>query len=503
MDIFDFINNYKNHPVLFIGTGFSLRYLENSYSWEGLLKKIAFELKGNDEFFFDLKGKVYDRKSGNYDFMQLASFLQEEFNHQVSEDRNGKFKNINDEYYRQSSGGITSDKFKIYIASLLTDLDKRDGKSDELEVFNLLSKNISSIITTNYDKLIEDVTGFEPLVGNNILLSNPYGSVYKIHGSVDNPEELVFTTEDYADFDQRYDLIRAQLISLFVHNPIVFLGYSVNDINIKKILSTIFKYVQFNSEQAEIIRNNFLLVEYQEGSDSLEILDHDIDIHGYPLRINKLKTDNYIELYRALESLSLPVSTYEIRRVLDNVKDITSGGTIKVSIAEDIDQLKNSERILAISPKSKSTIEYTYTDSSQLIIDYFDIIKNNSKNLIKLIDEFPIAKSHWFPIFGFAHLVPDLQKAEVLKVQQRSKLTNNLKASIGRFDVHSLNNIDDILATTKIPESYKIDYIFYKVFNNLVSSEDLRSYLMEIDGDLDSNYKKLLCLYDFKKYENL
>lgn len=65
MDIFDFINNYKNHPVLFIGTGFSLRYLENSYSWEGLLKKIAFELKGNDEFFFDLKGKVYDRKSGN------------------------------------------------------------------------------------------------------------------------------------------------------------------------------------------------------------------------------------------------------------------------------------------------------------------------------------------------------------------------------------------------------------------------------------------------------
>ena len=61
----------------------------------------------------------------------------------------------------------------------------------------------------------------------------------------------------------------------------------------------------------------------------MEILDHDIDIHGYPLRINKLRTDNYIELYRALESLSLPVSTYEIRRVLDNVKDITSGGDNK------------------------------------------------------------------------------------------------------------------------------------------------------------------------------
>lgn len=350
--------------------------------------------------------------------------------------------------------------------------------------------------------MIEDVTDFVPLVGNNILLSNPYGSVYKIHGSVEEPEELVFTTEDYADFDQRYDLIRAQLISLFVHNPIVFLGYSVNDVNIKKILSTIFKYVQFNSEQAELIRNNFLLVEYQEGSDSLDILDHDIDVNGYPLRIHKLKTDNYIDLYRALESLSLPVSTYEIRRVLDNVKDITSGGTIKVSIADDIDKLKNSERILAISPKSKSSIEYTYTDSSQLIIDYFDIINNKSENLIKLIDEFPIAKSHWFPIFGFLSLVSDLQKAETLKAQQRSKLTNNLKQNIERFDVHNLNSINDILASDKIPESYKIDYIFYKVFNNLIGEEELKDYLMQIDGDLDSNYKKLLCLYDFKKYEN-
>ncbi|WP_074383101.1 MULTISPECIES: SIR2 family protein [Acinetobacter] len=502
MDIFDFINNYKNHPVLFIGTGFSLRYLENSYSWEGLLKKIAFELKGNDEFFFDLKGKVYDRKSGAYDYMQLASFLQEEFNSQISEDRNGKFKDINDEYYRKSAEGITSDKFKIYISSLLSQLEKRNEKIDELKVFNLLSKNISSIITTNYDRLIEEVTGFDPLVGNNILLSNPYGSVYKIHGSVDNPEELVFTTEDYVDFDQRYDLIRAQLISLFVHNPIVFLGYSVNDVNIKKILSTIFKYVQFNSEQAELIRNNFLLVEYQEGSDSLDILDHDIDIDGYPLRIHKLKTDNYIELYRALESLSLPVSTYEIRRVLDNVKDITSGGTIKVSIADDIDKLKNSERILAISPKSKSSIEYTYTDSSQLIIDYFDIINDRSENLIKLIDEFPIAKSHWFPIFGFSNLVSDLQKTEILKNQQMSKLTNNIKPNIERFDVHNLNSIEAILASDKIPESYKIDYIFYKVFNNLILEDELKNYLMQIDGDLDSNYKKLLCLYDFKKYEN-
>lgn len=27
MDIQEFVSKYKNHPVLFVGTGFSLRYL--------------------------------------------------------------------------------------------------------------------------------------------------------------------------------------------------------------------------------------------------------------------------------------------------------------------------------------------------------------------------------------------------------------------------------------------------------------------------------------------
>jgi len=55
MDIFDFVGSYKNHPVLFIGSGFSLRYLKNSYNWQDLLKKIAIELTESDEYYLDLK----------------------------------------------------------------------------------------------------------------------------------------------------------------------------------------------------------------------------------------------------------------------------------------------------------------------------------------------------------------------------------------------------------------------------------------------------------------
>lgn len=57
MEIGEFVNNFKNHPILFVGTGISLRYLENSFTWDGLLSYISNQLKGNDEFYYDLKYK--------------------------------------------------------------------------------------------------------------------------------------------------------------------------------------------------------------------------------------------------------------------------------------------------------------------------------------------------------------------------------------------------------------------------------------------------------------
>ena len=47
MNIKDFVSNFSNHPVLFVGAGLSLRYLKNAYTWDGLLKKISLFGKQN------------------------------------------------------------------------------------------------------------------------------------------------------------------------------------------------------------------------------------------------------------------------------------------------------------------------------------------------------------------------------------------------------------------------------------------------------------------------
>jgi len=335
MDIQAFISKYRNHPVLFIGTGFCLRYIKNSYTWDGLLKKISIDLKGNAEFYLDIKSKC--DVDGKYNYPQIASLLEEEFNNSLLKDRNGKFENVNDIFYQQMEIGKNINRLKIYISILLNSTEFKDGKNEEIVELKKVRKNVGSVITTNYDCLIENIYGFQPLVGNDILLSNPYGSVYKIHGCNSQPLKIIITTEDYAKFNVKYELIRAQLLSIFIHNPIIFMGYAIGDENIKSLLKTIFTYVEPNSEDAERIRNNFLLVEYEKDSSSHEICEHDIDLEGFStIRINKVKTDDFVEIYKALSGLELPISAMDVRKVQSIVKEIYSGGKIKVNITEDL-----------------------------------------------------------------------------------------------------------------------------------------------------------------------
>lgn len=117
MDIHDFISGYKNHPILFIGTGFSLRYLQNSFSWDALLSKISLELTENPEFYLDIKASSII--NGSFCYETIAQKLEHEFNSRLSQDRNGKFKSINDHFYeRMTVDNKSVSRFKIYITSI-------------------------------------------------------------------------------------------------------------------------------------------------------------------------------------------------------------------------------------------------------------------------------------------------------------------------------------------------------------------------------------------------
>lgn len=499
MNINDFVASFKTYPVLFIGTGMSLRYFDNSYTWDGLLSKICNEYNSNPEYYLDLKSKCTD--SNNLcNYPKLGSLLEADFNEYAEKNRNGKFKEVNDIFYENMAKEKKLSRFKIYISSLFKDMHFRKEKEKELSVFTKVRKNVGSVITTNYDNLIEKVFEFTPLIGNNILLSNPYGSVYKIHGSYDHPEDIIITKKDYDRFDSKYELIRAQLLSLFINNPIIFLGYSIQDENIKSLLKTIFTYVNPNTELAKKIRKNFLLVEYSKGSTNLDISEHDIDINEIPgtIRINKISTDNYIAIYNALSDLVLPVSALDIRKVQNVVKDIYSGGSIKVVIAS-YDEMENGDRVLAIG--TDNTISYNFMNTNEMIQNYFRLIKEENSAMITLLNKQKISSNQYFPVFGFSTVCKKINDIEKLK----SSEVHNIKNYISRTQLRSNNHksIEDILKDDSISSSYKDEAVFYAVRNHQISLENTERYLKQLCASRDilkSSNRRLLCLFDILMY---
>ncbi|WP_214814152.1 SIR2 family protein [Exiguobacterium sp. s196] len=495
MDIYEFIRGFKNHPVLFIGTGISLRYLENSFSWDDLLKHVSRELSGNNELYYDIKSNFETERGYNYP--KIASDLEKKFNEKIALDRDGHFKHINDLFYENMDKGINISRFKIYISDLLKKNILKEEMKTEIAELKKIRKNIGSVITTNYDNFIENIFDFNKIVGNEILLSNPYGSIYKIHGTIEDPSKIIITEQDYNQFNERYELIRAQLLSLFIHHPIIFLGYQVGDDNIKQILKTIFTYVNPNTNEAEEIRKNFLLVEYNQNSTNLSITSHDIDMKGFAtIRINKLATDDFISIYRGLSELTLPVSAMDIRKVQSIVKEIYMGGNVKVSITEDIDSLKNEEKVLAIG--SLKTIKYIYHTTSEMMENYFDIIEEENSQLVKLIDRMKIQTNQYFPIFGFSTIENDLETGEKLKQIQISKISTIKTKDIRVPDKY--NTLQNLIDDTEVSPHRKELYIIQGILNAQFEIKEFEDYLKKFDSKKSTNYRKLLCVYDYVMY---
>ena len=143
MQIHEFVKNFKNHPIMFIGTGLSLRYLSNSYSWDELLKKIALDFEPNEEYYLDLKSEYMEENVCSFE--KVATRLEIDFNNYLKNNRTGKFKYINDLFYLNMKKEVNISRFKLYIADLLKNTEIRANAALEISELKKACKNIGLI----------------------------------------------------------------------------------------------------------------------------------------------------------------------------------------------------------------------------------------------------------------------------------------------------------------------------------------------------------------------
>lgn len=104
---------------------------------------------------------------------------------------------------------------------------------------------IENIITTNWDDYFEKEAKATPFVTSEdiVFWEQPGKKVLKIHGSINNLGSIVATEEDYKKSYQNLQkgVLGNQMKLFLAKNIIIFIGYSFNDHDFKKIYKNILK----------------------------------------------------------------------------------------------------------------------------------------------------------------------------------------------------------------------------------------------------------------------
>lgn len=104
---------------------------------------------------------------------------------------------------------------------------------------------LDTIITTNYDKLIERFFESRSEAVHAIWMDSHVSQynernalqIVKMHGHVDDPQSIVLSSRDYASYVASRSLVYALVSVLFSTRTILFLGCSLSDPNVLTLLS--------------------------------------------------------------------------------------------------------------------------------------------------------------------------------------------------------------------------------------------------------------------------
>ncbi|MGO1002025.1 SIR2 family NAD-dependent protein deacylase [Lysobacter sp. CA196] len=99
----------------------------------------------------------------------------------------------------------------------------------------------TTVVTTNYDRLLEQVLAADPCVSNfpgkPIARRSGAVQIFHIHGSIEGAASIVATTSDYYKFINEDGYFAQKTLTLMHESSVVILGYSLSDPNLKAILS--------------------------------------------------------------------------------------------------------------------------------------------------------------------------------------------------------------------------------------------------------------------------
>lgn len=186
------------------------------------------------------------------------------------------------QYYYNTCG---SEKYFRFIKSVL-DKECIPNPINEI-IMDLQPKHI---ITTNYDRLIENTENVNSMLykvvrkDDDLLKFQSNNYIIKMHGDIQEEDSIVLKEDDYLKYSFEHILIETMIKSLFLNHTFLFVGYSLNDYNLKLIISwvnEISKKYKISKERCkhfiiDIKKHEDYEIKYYEKSGIYVINDNDV-----------------------------------------------------------------------------------------------------------------------------------------------------------------------------------------------------------------------------------
>ena len=291
---FNKLSKLNQKPVLFVGSGLSQRYLK-SPTWWRLLEKISEKLELDENILGKWSSDNYEEIAERLEAIYFTTLEKESL------------------LDRDNIRG----PFRELIAQILNEYTV-DNSEYEKEISTLGGIDYQKLITTNYDSLLEksifDIENEEIYIHNDDLFSSETKNkkLYKIHGSTDKPSSMIITKSDYDQFFEKSKYIYSKLLTIFVESPIIFLGYSLSDRNIKDILTTL--TVTLSQKDLKQFQERVYIISYSSDDKPEYFLEKEelALLNGLLINVNIFYLrNNYQQLYEVLRDISLRSSDLE------------------------------------------------------------------------------------------------------------------------------------------------------------------------------------------------
>lgn len=327
-------------------------------------------------------------------------------------------------------------------------LNKFNIKAEPNEIHDLIiNLNPAHIITTNYDDLIERACNKKGLFFDVVSKDQdlPYSvnnkMIIKMHGDLNN-KNIVLKEDDYLSYFKNFQLIQNYIKSLISTHVVLFIGYSVSDINVKYI----FQWVK------DILKNDFQQVYFLEGDDNKKFnqLEFEyyrnrginilytseckgIDYFNKSFDYGKLDKDIAKSIMRFLYYLTDDSSNYlSIDVAYEKLKHLDALNVVSI---DDIRRALD----LQIPWRDKKEIHYSYYELKNRILK---VHNNKLKSLFKDLSEYSIDDKGDFikKILYNAGIIAIQDENEEVILNINFEDNDNLNKDIYLFNYKELEN---------------------------------------------------------------